>query len=330
MFGYLSSLTTTHHLHLSDGYSYAPRSVHPHLPLCIDVANNPSIFFPSQAQLYPSLLTLERKGQLGPSSLDGSSSVADTMQCVRSVSQLVRAPRPASSLLTASSRTVSSQTPAPDRRILVKPLPPSSLDKTAESFFVPNRQDPSFHCEDFTMVLKGFPRHLTDQLGRLDETRLMPSWLPLPIDPATHQRRHLRSPLYQPSAPSKEGDADRWEPIPNPTPLSAEGRPILRIFVMSSKKRIHKLAVIRHRTRTRLVSALRTAIFRLQDSDIDAAQTLDLRKQVIMLIASPTAYSRKMEVLVSGMEKALRRVTSTPTHKFTPIEMKSSDQRYDK
>ncbi|SYW81218.1 uncharacterized protein UBRO2_04137 [Ustilago bromivora] len=99
---------------------------------------------------------------------------------------------------------------------------------------------------------------------------------------------------------------------------------------MSTKKRIHKLAVIRHRTRTRLVSALRTAIFRLQDSGIDAAQTLDLRKQVIMLIASPTAYSRKMEGLVSGMEKALRRVTSTPTYKFTPIQKKSSDKRYDK
>lgn len=214
---------------------------------------------------------------------------------------------------------VSSQSTAPDRRILLKPLPQASLDKFAGTFFVPNRQDPSFHCDDFTMVLKAFPRHLTDNEGCLDETMLVPNWLPLPIDPATHQRRHLRSPLYPPSSlssDSKEAGEDRWEPISDPTSLPVSdvvARPILRIFVLSTKKRIHKLAVIRHRTRTRLVAALRTAIFRWQESGSNVESLLDLRRRVIMLIASPTAYAREMEELVGEMDKALRRVTSTPT-----------------
>lgn len=214
----------------------------------------------------------------------------------------------------------STSAPAADRRILLKPLPHGSLDKSAGSFFVPNRQDPSFHCDDFTMVLKSFPRNLTDDEGRLDETRLIPHWLPSPVDPATHQRRHLRPPLYLPStsaSPSdkKRGDGDRWEPLsPHPLTLASEPRPIMRIFVVSTKKRIHKLAVIRHRTRTRLVSALRTAIHRRQAEGEDVSRILDLRKRVIMLIASPGAYGRTMPELVEEMDKGLSRVTGTHSH----------------
>ncbi len=74
---------------------------------------------------------------------------------------------------------------------------------------------------------------------------------------------------------------------------------------MSTKKRIHKLAVIRHRTRTRLVAALRSAL-----TTASAASRIDHRKNVLMLIANPSAYSRPMDELTTSMHKAISHVAA--------------------
>lgn len=172
------------------------------------------------------------------------------------------------------------------------------------------------------MILKQFPRHLVDGEGCVVESRLLPHWLPMPPHPSTHQRRHLRPPLYPapvPFLPTKtRDDADRWEPVPLAQESSSvttddTTRPILRVFVLASKKRIHKHAVIRNRVRTRLIAALRTAIFRLQDASTDVEGKLDLRRNVLMLVANPTAYAKDMEELVHEMDKALRRVAALPS-----------------
>lgn len=205
----------------------------------------------------------------------------------------------------------------------IKPLRHASLEPHARTFFAPDKTHPVHRCQDFMMVLKPFPRHLVDSKGCIDEARMLPPWLPMPPHPSTHQRRHLCPPA---AVPTQTGVAptdplqDRWEAtsLPRPSSASAEGRsarPILRVFVSASKKRIHKRAVLRHRTRTRLVAALRTAIFRMQDSNVDVVKMLDLRKKVLMLIANPDAYAKDMEALVQEMDKGLRRVTSPSLRK---------------
>ena len=95
-------------------------------------------------------------------------------------------------------------------------------------------------------------------------------------------------------------------------------RPILRVFAMSTKKRIHKFAVIRHRTRTRLVAALRFAIARLHDTELDLAKALDVRKNMLMLLASPPTYAKDMDALTAEMEKALRRLTAPRPQRLGP------------
>ncbi|SPO26820.1 uncharacterized protein UTRI_04131_B [Ustilago trichophora] len=242
------------------------------------------------------------------------------MQCVRSAVHAVQASTLTLRLALTGVRPLSSQSTSPsqDKRILVKPLPHASLDKFAGGFFAPSKNNPSHHCADFSLILKPFPRHLMDASGRLDETKLLPHWLPLPPHPSTHQGRHLRPPFYYPTLPSlpesisKEAghDANRWEPLAQSVAVPTETRPILRFFVMSTKKRVHKLAVIRHRTRTRLVTAMRTAIARLEGSDPGLGNSLEPRRNALMLIASPSAYSKAMPVLVDEMEKAVRRITS--------------------
>ncbi|SPO26542.1 uncharacterized protein UTRI_04131 [Ustilago trichophora] len=259
------------------------------------------------------------------------------MQCAPYAVRAVQASMSTRGLALTGLRSLSSQSqsqsPSPssceDKRILVKPLPHASLDKFAGGFFAPNKSNPSHHCADFSVILKPFPRHLTDANGRLDETKLLPHWLPLPPHPSTHQGRHLRPPFYYPTLPclpdtiSKEAgqDADRWEPLAQPretSKLAGDSRPILRFFVMSTKKRIHKLAVIRHRTRTRLVTALRMAIVRLQESDPGLGKSLELRKNVLVLIASPLAYAKAMPVLVDEMETAVRRITTNHNRRGPP------------
>ncbi|CDR88550.1 uncharacterized protein SPSC_04377 [Sporisorium scitamineum] len=189
------------------------------------------------------------------------------------------------------------------------------------------------------MILKQFPRHLVDGKGCIVETRLLPHWLPKPPHPSTHQLRHLRSPLYPAPFSSnktvgeeeKREGSGRWEPIPLAQESSSvvEGvavRPILRVFVLASKKRIHKRAVIRNRVRTRLVAALRTAIFRLQDANLDVERKLDLRRNAVMLVASPTAYAKDMEALVQEMDKALRRVAALPSPASSSAPRKFGNQ----
>ncbi|KAF6767552.1 hypothetical protein PSEUBRA_005721 [Kalmanozyma brasiliensis GHG001] len=260
------------------------------------------------------------------------------MQCVRQAVQLPRLSRtlalapswtsadrsPALSLRKSSTQASSSTTP----RILVKPLPHASLEKGLSQFFIPSRSEPSFHCSDFTMILKPFPRHLVDGNGCLDETRLLPHWLPMPPHLSTHQGRHFRltfgSPPVASSDASSPGDHDgeaRWEPLEVSLPMLSkadDARPVLRVFVMSTKKRIHKRAVIRHRVRTKLVAALRTAIFRLQEANLDVERLLDLRKNVIMLVAQPTVYLKDVDTLshTSTSEQTTRIATNniSPLH----------------
>ncbi|TKY85363.1 hypothetical protein EX895_005525 [Sporisorium graminicola] len=228
-----------------------------------------------------------------------------------------------------SIRSFASQAPSiPRPRILIKPLRHVSLQSSAAAFFTPDRGNSTYSSPDFTMILKQFPRHLVDGEGCIVESRLLPHWLPMPPDPSTHQRRHLCPPLYPASSsPNKtvgeeqeqgQDGVDRWEPVSPAHELPSVGnsiatRPILRVFVLASKKRIHKRAVIRHRARTRLVAALRMAIFRLQDTELDVERKLDLRRNVLMLVANPTAYAKHMEALVNEMEKALRRVAALPS-----------------
>lgn len=180
------------------------------------------------------------------------------------------------------------------------------------------------------MILKPFPRHLVDEKGCIDDTRLLPHWLPMPPHPSTHQARHLglpfdSHPVASPGAPSSMYDdgEDRWSPLEVRLPSASAGdaaRPILRVFVMSTKRRIHKRAVIRHRVRTRLVAALRTAVFRLEEADVDVVTMLDLRKNVMMLVAQPSVYLRDMDALVQQVGKALRSVGkySTPSTRPSP------------
>lgn len=204
----------------------------------------------------------------------------------------------------------------------VKPLPHASLHKAAGSFFAADRRNPVHRSADFSLILKPFPRHLVDRKGCIDETRLVPHWLPLPPHPATHQGRHFRLPFSYPRS-SKVHEGDRWESEPLVWPVQpAAVRPILRVLVLSTKKRIHKLAVIRHRTRTRLVAALRTALFQLQDAGTPVDSLLDVRRNVVVIMAERTAYARNMQDLVGEMERALRRFTKP--HKEAPGAFKKS------
>lgn len=195
----------------------------------------------------------------------------------------------------------------------IKPLRHASLEPHAHAFIAPDKRHRVYGCADFTMVLKPFPRHLVDEHGCIDETRLLPPWLPLPPHASTHQRRHLCLPMVPLESRATQKDVveqTRWEALHLPATWSAHAaRPILRVFVLTSKKRIHKRAVLRHRTRTRLVAALRTAISRLEDVDLDVSSMLDVRKQVIMLIANADAYAKDMDALVNEMDKGIRLVT---------------------
>ena len=78
---------------------------------------------------------------------------------------------------------------------------------------------------------------------------------------------------------------------------------------MSSKKRIHKLAVIRNRARTRLVAALRQALWRLPNP----SESLGSKKNVLMIVANPPAYSMAMGQLIDSMEKGLSYVAKKPS-----------------
>ncbi|GAC99224.1 hypothetical protein PHSY_006824 [Pseudozyma hubeiensis SY62] len=148
---------------------------------------------------------------------------------------------------------------------------------------------------------------------------MIPNWLPMPPHPSTHQRRHLCSPVVDVKPPSRvESEGDRWEALALPPATSGLGcaaRATLRVFILASKKRIHKRAVIRHRARTRLVAALRTAITRLEISDFDVAHKLDVRKHVLMLVANPDAYAKDMDALVTEMDSAVRRIASLYSRK---------------
>ncbi|CBQ73733.1 conserved hypothetical protein [Sporisorium reilianum SRZ2] len=208
----------------------------------------------------------------------------------------------------------------------IKSLRHTSVEPSAGAFFTPDKGNAVHVCPDFILILKPFPRHLVDAKGCIVETKMLPHWLPMPPHPSTHQRRHLVPPLYPaPSASNKTAgeeevrdNVDRWEPIPLAQESPSLGgsdaaRPILRVFSLVTKKRIHKRAVIRHRVRTRLLTALRTAIFNLQDAKLDVQGKLDLRRNVLMLVAHPSAYAKDMEALVREMEKAVRRVAALPS-----------------
>jgi len=211
----------------------------------------------------------------------------------------------------------------------LQPLKHVSLDRTQGNFFAPSRTDSSFACPEFILILKPYPRHLVGADGEVDEARLLPPWLPFPPHPSTHQGRHLRATpnpsAPSPSSPVEQGEGERWEPLPpTPTTESPEERPVMRVLTMSSKKRIHKLAVIRNRARTRLVAALRQALWRLPNP----SESLGSKKNVLMIVANPPAYSMAMGQLIDSMEKGLSYVAKkpffaaparSPAHKrFTP------------
>lgn len=171
------------------------------------------------------------------------------------------------------------------------------------------------------MILKPFPRHLVDEQGHIVESRMIPHWLPMPPHPSTHQRRHLCPPVVDLEPPTREeSEGDRWEALALPPATGGAdraARSTLRVFILASKKRIHKRAVIRHRARTRLVAALRTAVTRLEASDLDVEQKLDVRKHVLMLVANPDAYAKDMDALVAEMESAVRRIASLFSRKHS-------------
>lgn len=207
----------------------------------------------------------------------------------------------------------------------MQPLKHVSLDRTQGNFFAPSRTDSSFACPEFILILKPYPRHLVGANGEVDEARLLPPWLPFPPHPATHQGRHLRATPHPPPPSSfptveEQGESDRWEPLPPTITQSPKDRPIMRVLTMSSKKRIHKLAVIRNRARTRLVAALRQALWRLPHPEA----SLGCKKNVLMIIANPPAYSTDMAQLIDSMEKGLHKLPSYARKKPLPTAPRGS------
>lgn len=73
---------------------------------------------------------------------------------------------------------------------------------------------------------------------------LGPPWLPWPPHPDTHSAHHIR--LAEGARAAVAGDEDRTR--------------YLRTTVFVSKKRVHKLAVLRNQCRTRLLAALRELV----------------------------------------------------------------------
>ncbi|KAJ9477848.1 hypothetical protein PHBOTO_001396 [Pseudozyma hubeiensis] len=213
----------------------------------------------------------------------------------------------------------------------IKPLRHASLEPNARAFFAPEKGHLVHGCQDFTMILKPFPRHLVDEQGHIVESRMIPHWLPMPPHPSTHQRRHLCPPVVELEPPTQEESAgDRWEALAFPPATGgADGaaRPTLRVFILASKKRIHKRAVIRHRARTRLVAALRAAVTRLESSDFDVERKLDVRKHVLMLVANPDAYAKDMGALVAEMDSAVRRIASLCSRKHSTSSAATTSPR---
>ncbi|PWZ00303.1 hypothetical protein BCV70DRAFT_108183 [Testicularia cyperi] len=234
-------------------------------------------------------------------------------------------------------RAVVSDKPLP---VLVKPLSFAALGDDARRFFSPQAQNAVYRNRDFTVILKPFPRDLTHFDGTVDASKLVPPWLPRAVSPATHERRHLRhTPFPLPSTPTPlallnaeeaesfgspgedNGDLDvdhesvmlrKWDPVARSAAeieaIMARQRPILRVLVLSTKKRIHKLAVIRNRVRTRVVTALRIALHRAQEQSKDPSHipsVLQNDRNAIMIMPNSSAHARDMDALVAEMAKAV-------------------------
>ncbi len=67
-----------------------------------------------------------------------------------------------------------------------------------------------------------------------------------------------------------------------------------------------------NRVRTKLVAALRTAIFRLQEAKVDVERMLDLRGMWSRSSPADRLPEGHGEALVGAMDKALRRITNSP------------------
>ncbi|SPO45628.1 uncharacterized protein PSANT_03314 [Moesziomyces antarcticus] len=236
-------------------------------------------------------------------------------------------PSPARTTSPALSRSLASgppSNPAPAPKHMIKRMPQASV--RGSYMFKRNRNDPYYVVPEFIMILKHFQPDMRDSMGRLDERKLVPSWLPVPPHPATHERRYLRAPFYPPTAPAgrknrlafqnaeaawtgpydaSPGDSGKWESAAAPI-VSAEIRPVLRVLVSSSVRRVHKLAVIRNRVRTRLTEAMRIAVAHMEQRGTDIDKMLNPRRNLLLVFAGAAAHSKPMDELAQEMRDGLR------------------------
>lgn len=156
-----------------------------------------------------------------------------------------------------------------------------------------------FNADSFTFVSMAYPR----SRDGTDARQARPSWLPWPPSPATHTKRHLinaprPTPVRKHTADADDEDV-RWEAAPWQAPRSRV--PVRHILVLCSKKKIHKLAVVRNRVRTRLVAAFRQA---LKDHSVP------IPAGICIVHAKPAAYDAPMATLVDLMKTSLVRSAS--------------------
>ncbi|WFD31801.1 hypothetical protein MSPP1_002840 [Malassezia sp. CBS 17886] len=161
--------------------------------------------------------------------------------------------------LTAAARSgaayaAAASAPAQDRPMKLLRLPASALHPPLPAVDMRARPTATYSSELFS--LRVYPLR---GLAQLDTVRRTPSvfgppWLPYPPTRATHEARHFRRrAAAQALAAESQGRS-------LPRGAGAQTPRLLRTTVFVSKKRVHKLAVVRSRCRTRLLGALRTLL----------------------------------------------------------------------
>lgn len=126
-------------------------------------------------------------------------------------------------------------------------LPPSALQPPNPAAYVHKKAAGRYMCDLFALQLYPLQGLAVGPHTRTMPKAIGPSWLPWPPTEATHGAHHVRlanaafAAANNPQAPRER---------------------FLRTTVFVSKKRVHKLAVVRNRCRTRLTGALRALLAR--------------------------------------------------------------------
>lgn len=193
----------------------------------------------------------------------------------------------------------------PLARIRIDRMPPSSISAWPPAADLRRSAPARFSCDLFQLRLFPLLNLEPPAFVRRTPPSLGAPWLPFPPQCSTHNGSNVRRAAASATA------ARIHEPVmtvgSNVRGADAARVPLLmlRTTVYVSKRRVHKLAVVRNRCRTRLIAALRQVLAE--------GGVLVRPRMVYIFSAGPQLYGEDMTTLCKTMRTALGYVVHTAT-----------------